>query len=283
MALKLMYITNNPIVAKAAEEAGIDWIFIDLEVNGKELRQPNMDTVKSNHAINYILVVKKILKKSKVLVRVNPIYEGSQEEIDKCIEFGADILMLPFFKTIEEINVFLNIVSNRVKTCLLLETSEAVDLLTTIVTDKRINYIHIGLNDLHLEMKLTFMFELLADGTVKKIIDVIRPTNIVYGFGGIAGLGDGDLPAELVIKEHYRLGSSMAILSRAFYKQTGLERDVEPVKKIFVSKIQEIREYENKVENLEQDDYNLNFQEIQKRVKRIVERKKDELKLQNHN
>ena len=31
MALKLMYITNNPKVAKIAEEAGVDRIFVDME------------------------------------------------------------------------------------------------------------------------------------------------------------------------------------------------------------------------------------------------------------
>ena len=39
---------------------------------------------------------------------------------------------------------------------------------------------------------------------------------IPYGFGGIAQLGQGTLPAENIIAEHYRLGSSMAILSRSF-------------------------------------------------------------------
>ena len=39
MALKTMYITNNPVVAKVAEGNGVDRIFIDMEVLGKEDRQ----------------------------------------------------------------------------------------------------------------------------------------------------------------------------------------------------------------------------------------------------
>ena len=31
MALKLMYITNNPDIARIAEDAGVDRIFIDME------------------------------------------------------------------------------------------------------------------------------------------------------------------------------------------------------------------------------------------------------------
>ena len=37
--LKLMYITNNPEVAKIADETGVDRVWIDLESKGKELRQ----------------------------------------------------------------------------------------------------------------------------------------------------------------------------------------------------------------------------------------------------
>ena len=43
--LKLMYITNDPTVAKIAADAGVDRIFIDMEVLGKAERQGDMDTV----------------------------------------------------------------------------------------------------------------------------------------------------------------------------------------------------------------------------------------------
>ena len=43
MALKLMYITNNPDVARIAEEAGVDRIFVDMEYIGKSDRQGGMD------------------------------------------------------------------------------------------------------------------------------------------------------------------------------------------------------------------------------------------------
>ena len=106
---------------------------------------------------------------------------------------------------------------NKQKVCLLLETPEAVDNLDEILAIKGIDYIHIGLNDLHLGYKKKFMFELLSDGTVENIINKIKQTDIKYGFGGIARLGHGDLPAEMIITEHYRLKSTMAIVSRKFY------------------------------------------------------------------
>ncbi|WP_214834823.1 hypothetical protein [Exiguobacterium sp. E4787] len=45
MSLKLMYITNEPNIALLAEQNGVDWVFVDLELNGKEERQGHLDTV----------------------------------------------------------------------------------------------------------------------------------------------------------------------------------------------------------------------------------------------
>ena len=38
MALRLMYITNEPEIAQIAEAAGVERIFIDMEYIGKDLR-----------------------------------------------------------------------------------------------------------------------------------------------------------------------------------------------------------------------------------------------------
>ena len=37
--LNLMYITNRPEIAQIAEAAGVDWIFVDMEFIGKDIRQ----------------------------------------------------------------------------------------------------------------------------------------------------------------------------------------------------------------------------------------------------
>ncbi len=246
MTLNLMYITNDPKIAEIAESSGVDWIFIDLEINGKEERQGHLDTVISRHHIEDVKSVKGVLKNSKLLVRVNPIYEGSVNEINKVIDDGADIVMLPFFKSKEEVDTFVRYVDKRSKTMLLLETPEAVENIDAILSVDGIDYIHIGLNDLHLGYNMKFMFELLADGTVERLCNKIKDAGISYGFGGIAQLGKGDLPAEKIIAEHYRLGSSMVILSRSFcnVKQT---REIYDMRELFLNGIKEIREYEKEL------------------------------------
>jgi len=241
-----MYITNNEKIAKIAEKSGVDLLFIDLEINGKEKRQGHLDTVISNHSIDDVKKISSVLDTSKLLVRVNPIYENSKYEIDRVIYDGADIVMLPFFKNKDEVEKFIDIVNDRAKVMLLLETPEAVENLDEILTLSAIDYIHIGLNDLHLGYGMDFMFELLADGTVEMLSNKIKAKNIYFGFGGIAQLGQGDLPAENIIAEHYRLNSSMAILSRTFCNINCID-NIKEVKTIFEKGITDIRSYEEEL------------------------------------
>ncbi len=270
MSLTLMYITNNPEIAEIAENAGVDRIFIDLETLGKEERQHNMDTVKSFHCTSDIGKVKTVLTKAELLVRINKIYPGSENEINKVIEQGADVVMLPYFKTVEEVKRFLDIIAGRVKTTLLLETPEAVELLDEILGLDGIDEVHIGLNDLHLGYHRKFMFELLADGTVEKICSKLKLSNKKYGFGGIAALGGGALPAERIIMEHYRLDSTMAILSRSFCNTEKIT-ECKEIQQIFEKGIAEIRKFEQEVfekKKLGKKEY---FEQNQREIKRIVD------------
>ena len=133
-----MYITKSPEVARIAEDAGVDWIFVDMEFIGKDSRQGGLDTVQNHHTVNDVKNIKASVNKAKVLVRVNPIHEAlpnypsSKDEIDDVIVAGADIVMLPFFKTVEEVKQFISYVNGRAKTLLLVETVEAAVEETTI-------------------------------------------------------------------------------------------------------------------------------------------------------
>ena len=249
MPLKLMYITNRPDVAKIAEENGVDRIFVDMEYIGKAERQGKMDTVQNHHTIEDVRKVRAVLNKAELLVRLNPIHDATEEycssedEINAVIDAGADIVMLPYFKTIEEIHRFITAVNGRAKTMLLLETKEAVAITDVILTMKGIDEIHIGLNDLCISYGKTFMFELLTDGTVERLCRKMELANKFYGFGGIASLGRGMVPAEMIIKEHYRLGSHMAILSRSFCNINNFE-ELDAVEEIFYRGVREIRTLE---------------------------------------
>lgn len=251
--LKLMYITNRPEVAALAEEAGVDRIVVDLEFIGKEARQKGLDTVKSHHTIEDVKRIKSVLGRSKVLVRINPIHEAtpdyfsSEEEIDAVIAAGADIIMLPFFKTLEEVRTFTALVRGRVRTMLLVETPEAVAIIDDIIELGGFDEVHIGLNDLSLGCGYRFMFEPLANGMVEMLCLKLRKKGIPFGFGGVASLGKGMLPAQYVLKEHYRMGSGCVILSRSF---CNAEKMIDPyvIREVLVRGVNGIRELERECE-----------------------------------
>ena len=271
MALKLMYITKNPDVARVAQLCGVDMIFVDMEYIGKEERQGGLDTVKSHHTVEDVRNLRKVLDKTELLVRVNPIHEASEnwcsseEEINQVIDAGADIIMLPMAKTADEIKKFVKYVNGRVKTMLLLETAEAKEGIREMLDVGGIDMVHIGLNDLHLAYNKKFMFQLLTEGMVEELVKIISSYGLPYGFGGIARIGFGMLPAEYVIAEHYRLGSSTAILSRSFcdiYKMNNFEE----IEELFKQEMVKIREYEKE---LTQKDDNF-FKENQNETERLV-------------
>lgn len=249
MPLKLMYITNDPEVAKIAEDTGVNRIFVDMEYIGKAERQGGMDTVQSHHTVEDIKRLRQVVSKAELLVRINPIHEvseeytSSEEEIEAVIAAGADIVMLPYFKTPEEVARFVRTVDGRVKTMALLETPEAAECVDDILSVQGLDEIFIGLNDLSLGYGKKFMFEVLADGTVEKLCEKFKRAGIPYGFGGVAAPGKGVLPAERIIREHYRLGSGSVILSRSFCN-TALVTELKEIRSVFEIGVAAIREEE---------------------------------------
>lgn len=249
MPLKLMYITNNPEVARIAEEAGVERIFVDMEYIGKADRQGGMDTVQSHHTPADVALMRSTLTRAELLVRCNPIheateaYDSSEDELNAIIEAGADVIMLPYFKTAEEVRTFARLVNGRARTMLLFETPESVASVEDILAVEGIDEVFVGLNDLSLGYGMKFMFHLVADGTVERLCRLFADRGLPYGFGGIAALGKGMLPCEYVIKEHYRVGSTCAILSRSFCN-TQIITDLSEIRRVFTDGLRDIRAYE---------------------------------------
>lgn len=277
--IKLMYITNNPGVALIAEQAGVDRIFVDMEYIYKQERQGGMDTVQSRHSVEDASKIKSVLTKAGLMVRCNPIhqatseYNSSCEEIEQIISSGADIIMLPYFKTVEEVKTFIKYVGGRAKTLPLVETKEAVEIIDEILQLDGIDEIYIGLNDLSLSYGKKFMFELLTDGTVEALCEKFKTKGIPYGFGGIASLGKGDVPSEYIIREHYRLGSTCAILSRSFCDVKKLI-DVNQLPYIFKNGVEKIRTLEKECASYDvhSEYFENNKREVAERVTAICQR-----------
>lgn len=268
--LKLMYITNDPAVAKIAADAGVDRIFIDMEVLGKAERQGGMDTVKSHHTPEDIAKVRAAIgDQAEIMARINPLNSNSQAEIDASIENGADVIMLPMWRTADDLRQLVRMVNGRAEVMPLLETDTAADNLPEAVKVSGIDQMHIGLNDLHLCYHQRFMFQLLADGTVERLSGQLRKADIPFGFGGVGRPGSGTLPAECIIAEHYRLGSQYVILSRSFCN-TEKTTDLDEIRRIFTEGVADIRRVEQDCAAWTQKQFDENHRRVCACVENIV-------------
>ena len=263
--LKLMYITNEVSLAKAAEKAGVDRIMVDLERLGKAERQKGWNSFISDHEEKDIKGIKNALKVSEVVVRINPIHDGSKEEIERVISLGADIIMLPYFKKAKDVKEMIALVNGRKKVCLLLETKEAVEDIDTILSVPGIDEIHIGLNDLSHSYEEDFLFETFSNGTIDHIVKKLKAHKIKdYGIGGIARISSGLIPAEDVITEHKRLGSGCAILSRAFFDK---DKNAD---ELFETEVKKIRAFEEKAEKFSCEELQKARARFNEKVKEVV-------------
>lgn len=227
--LKLMILCNDAESALAAQEAGVDRVFYDMEYIGKAERQHGRNTVKSDNKLDGIPALRKVLTKSELLVRTNPIHAYTKMEVDQAIAYGADILMLPMVIDHHDVEQYVSYVNGRAKVCIMVETAAALARLDKIMAVPGVDEIFIGLNDLHISMGLTFMFELLSDGLVEYIADKCNKACMPFGFGGIARIGEGDLPSDDILGEHVRLGSQSVILSRTFKGVVGVDANARSI------------------------------------------------------
>lgn len=274
--IDLFYITNNIHEALIVDKLEIDWIFIDLETIGKKERQVGRNTVLSNHSISDVNNIKCKINNTKILVRCNPIGEWSKKEFDE-INLRAseiDMVMLPYFKTINEVETFFNLLdTSKIEAALLLETLDAVKNLESIIEKFSIKYIHIGLNDLHIERGTVFMFEPYIDGLLNRITSVLRKKNQNFGIGGIGKIGSNLAPSpECILNEHLRLNSSGVILSRSF-KGNFNEKTKQTFEKKLSKSVNDFRNYEKIAKNLNKkqllESYDLMKNDIEKTIKNV--------------
>ena len=268
--MEFIYITNDPELAQYAQDSGVDRIMIDLEYLGKRERQGHLDTVISDHSLQDINRVRNVLHNSKLQVRVNPIHSGSEIEINEVLSRGADIIMLPMFKTCREVERFISIINGRAAASLLLETSQALVRIDDILRIDGIDEVYIGLNDLHLSMGLDFMFELLSGGIVEYVTTKIKKKGIHFGFGGISRLGGGILDSRLILSEHIRLESQIVILSRDFHGGT---RNLDELKMLInlEDEIKKIRSYVSYLSGLSETELLCNSGKLSRIVSECIE------------
>ncbi|MBC7435428.1 MAG: aldolase [Bdellovibrionales bacterium] len=215
--LDLLQITNDPAFARRCDALPGMRLFVDLERMGKAERQAGRNTFISAHQLADVARIKDVLTQALLMVRVNPLHEGTRAEVDAVLAGGADLLMLPMFFSAAELAGFSAIVAGRRPIVPLLETAQALASIDEWIATPGLAEVFVGLNDLHLSLGCRFMFEPLARGLVDRVATAAGGHGLRFGFGGIARLDEGLLPGRDVLAEHLRLKSGAVILSRTFH------------------------------------------------------------------
>jgi len=216
--VKTYFITVDPDIALYAEQCGVTTIFVDMETRGKAERQGHLDTHKAAHTLGDVERLASCLSRAELMVRINPPWEGTAGEVTAAVAAGAERLMLPMFTTQTEVALFKR-ACGPTPVALLVETAAAMARLPAILPLLgREDRIHFGLNDLSIDMKLAFLFEVLAGRLLDGPAAICRAAGVSFGIGGVGRIGHGDLPADCILGEHIRLGSDWVILSRAFHR-----------------------------------------------------------------
>ena len=260
--LELIQITNDPAFAARCEALGGFRVFVDLERLGKAERQAGRNTFISEHRLQDVAAVRRVLRTARLMVRVNPLHEGSAAEVEAVLAQGADLLMLPMFETADQLQRFARLVDGRCGIVPLVETVGALRSLHQWIGTPGLWEVYVGLNDLHMALGLRFMFEPLAMGLVDEAAAAVRARGLRFGFGGIARLDEGLLPGRAVLGEHQRLGSGSVILSRTFHRD-----DTDAV---FEAQVQALREAERSLARRTPDEIAQDARHTAARIREIA-------------
>lgn len=236
--LILTFWTGDLGLARAADRAGVDRVGVDLEVIGKAERQGGLDTWISGHKEDLIPAMREQLSQAKLFARTNPLHPGSVDEVERLIDMGVEVFMLPYFTTSQEITKFVRIVRDRAYVVPLLENVLAAERIEELVALDEIQEIHVGINDLGLSMGFQNRFLTLATDLVVELASYVRDSGKRLGFGHVGRAMDDSLPipSDLVYAQYARLGATATIISRKFVYDAGMQETE------FITEIQKVRE-----------------------------------------
>lgn len=235
-----MLFTHDPELSRKAEQAGIDRIVVDFEFRGKEERQSGYHLEVNKATLDDLRRIRRSVE-IPVVARINPLSSESGEEIKAVISEGANIVMLPMFRTVSEVTDFLKMTGSGVRTNLLFETKASVNIAPEVASMGFDEY-YIGLNDMAIDYNLSFAYDVLRYNMVSSLRQALRGRP--FGFGGITIIGGGSpLRTTEILKEMARHGCSLAILRRAFKRDIlgkSMPKEITRIKKTYMDLMNEI-------------------------------------------
>ena len=215
---ELVLFSVNPELIGSAVDAGVRSVIVDWEYREKEARQAGADTEINRHGDRELVRVRTATS-ANVVVRINAFGPDTVDEIGRALDGGADELLLPMVRSIEEVEAAFRIVAGRCALGILVETASACDLAADLGS-LALSRVYMGFNDLAIDRRSDSIFEPLVDGTLERV----RPHfDVPFGFGGLTRPDRGEpIPCRLLIAEMIRHECQFSFLRRSFHRDVAL-------------------------------------------------------------
>lgn len=210
----LFLFSTDPDLIRPVVAGGVAGVVVDWEHIGKAERQAGFDT-QINHDTLEDLRRVRACTAARVLCRINAFGPWTREEIEAAVQAGADEILLPMVRSVEEVERVLEWIRGRGGLGILIETREAVNLCERL-TRLPLTRVYLGLHDLAIERRTPNPFRAISDGIVERVRSAFQ---IPFGFAGLTLPDRGfPIPCRLLIAEMARLGCSFSFLRRSFLR-----------------------------------------------------------------
>lgn len=212
-----MLFEHDPRQAVADLAEGVREFVVDWESRGKDARQRGYDT-EIRPGSEADLRAMAALPGARIWCRINGWWWGSDREIERAIAAGASGLFLPMVTAADAVERFLRRVDGRCAAGILVETTEAVAIASTLVR-LPLDRVYFGLNDFAISRGGGSIFRAVGDGTVERMAAVFAGSP--FGFGGLTRLAAGHpVPCRYLLEEMVRLDCRFTFLRRSFRTDT---------------------------------------------------------------
>ncbi len=214
--MDLLVFTVDPDRADEVVRAGAAGVIVDWERRGKARRQQGEGTQINEDTLDDLVRVRAATG-GRVVCRVNGAGPWTAEEVDLAVAAGADEVLLPMARTVDDVDLALDAAAGRCGVGILVETQDAVDRVDELVR-RPLARVYLGLNDLRIDRGSDALFEPLVDGTVDAVRSAVT---VPFGVAGLTRPDAGSpVPSRLLAAELARLDASFTFLRRSFHTDT---------------------------------------------------------------
>ncbi len=218
--MKIFLFSHDTTYAAAAMEAGVDGIIVDWEFRDKDRRQAGYNTEINEGDCEHLRAMRTATN-GHLICRINNTHDLRRSEALMAAELGANEILLPMVRHIEEVQECLDTVPETCRVSILAETVESLDMASAL-SRLPLARVYAGLNDLFIQRQSPHLFSPLTDGTLEKFRSQFPGS---FSAAGVTLPECGSpVPCELIMGELARLGCDYTVARRSFRRDIPLTK-----------------------------------------------------------